>query len=159
MQEASTEKTAFSPGPRYGLWEFVVMPYGLTGATHTCQCGLDESFHECHDCVDNYVDDIIIFFRWHGFPQNWFEASVCGNCKQQVSPWKDPNAFWVGVQSLTMVSNIPHKVSPHPQIGLKSLQSGQLLPTLRNWGPSYGLPTSTGILSQGLPTPLLLLMI
>jgi len=61
MQEASIEKTAFSPGPGYGLWEFVVMPYGLTGATQTCQRGLDELFRECHDCVDNYVDDIIIF--------------------------------------------------------------------------------------------------
>ena len=52
---------AFSPGPGYGLWEFVVMPYGLTGATQTCQRTLDEVFRECHDCVDNYVDDIIVF--------------------------------------------------------------------------------------------------
>ena len=37
------------------------MPYGLTGATQTCQRALDEVFHECHDCVDNYVDDIIVF--------------------------------------------------------------------------------------------------
>ena len=32
MHEESIEKTAFSPGPGYGLWEFTVMPYGLTGA-------------------------------------------------------------------------------------------------------------------------------
>ena len=37
------------------------MPYGLTGATQTCQHALDEVFRECHDCVDNYVDDIIVF--------------------------------------------------------------------------------------------------
>ena len=61
MHQASIEKTAFSPGPGYGLWEFVVMPYGLTGATQTCQRGLDGLFSECHDCVDNYIDDIIIF--------------------------------------------------------------------------------------------------
>jgi len=61
MQEASIEKTAFFPGPGYCLWEFVVMPYGLTGATQTCQRGLDELFSECNGCVDNYVDDIIIF--------------------------------------------------------------------------------------------------
>jgi len=29
------EETAFCPGPGYGLWEFTVMPYGLTGATQT----------------------------------------------------------------------------------------------------------------------------
>ena len=33
----------------------------LTGATQTCQCALDGVFHECHDCVDNYIDDIIVF--------------------------------------------------------------------------------------------------
>ena len=37
------------------------MPYGLTGATQTCQHALDEVFHEYHDCVDNCVDDIIVF--------------------------------------------------------------------------------------------------
>ena len=33
----------------------------LTGATQTCQYALDEVFHECHYCVDNYIDDIIVF--------------------------------------------------------------------------------------------------
>ena len=61
MSEESIEKTAFCPGPGYGLWEFTVMPYGLTGATQTCQRGLDEVLKECKDCVDNYVDDCIIF--------------------------------------------------------------------------------------------------
>ena len=61
MHPTSIEKTAFSPCPEYGLWEFVVIPYGLTGATQTCQRALDELFHECHDCVDNYVDIIIVF--------------------------------------------------------------------------------------------------
>ena len=41
MHPSSIEKTTFSPGPRYGLWEFLVMPYGLTGATQTCQHALD----------------------------------------------------------------------------------------------------------------------
>ena len=31
MSETSIEKTAFCPGPGYRLWEFTVMPYGLTG--------------------------------------------------------------------------------------------------------------------------------
>ena len=29
MSEESIEKTAFCPGPGYGLWEFTVMPYRL----------------------------------------------------------------------------------------------------------------------------------
>ena len=61
MHKDSIKKTAFSPGPGYGLWEFTVMPYGLTGATQTCQRGLDEVLRDCKDCVDNYVDDCIIF--------------------------------------------------------------------------------------------------
>ena len=61
MHEGSIEKTAFCPGPGYGLWEFTVMPYGLTGATQTCQRGLDKVLTDCKDCVDNYVDDCIVF--------------------------------------------------------------------------------------------------
>ena len=61
MQEKSIEKTVFCPGPGYGLWEFVVMPYGLTGATQTCQQGLDTILSDCKCCVDNYVDDCIVY--------------------------------------------------------------------------------------------------
>ena len=55
------EKIAFCPGPGYGLWEFTRMAYGLTGATQTCQRGLDNILQNCKDCVDNYVDDCIVF--------------------------------------------------------------------------------------------------
>ena len=61
MSPTSIEKTAFCPGPGYGLWEFTVMPYGLTGATQTCQRGLDQVLNDCKDCVDNYIDDCIVF--------------------------------------------------------------------------------------------------
>ena len=37
------------------------MPYGLTGATQTCQRGLDQVLKDCKDCVDNYIDDCIVF--------------------------------------------------------------------------------------------------
>ena len=61
MEKSSIEKTALSPGPGYGLWEFTVIPYGLTGATQTCQRRLDKVLKDCKHCVDNYVDDCIIF--------------------------------------------------------------------------------------------------
>ena len=61
MEAHSIEKTAFCPGPGYGLWEFTVMPYGLTCATQTCQRGLDTILQNCKHCVDNYVDDCIVF--------------------------------------------------------------------------------------------------
>ena len=38
-----------------------MMPYGLTGATQTCQRGLGEVLRDCKDCIDNHVDDCIIF--------------------------------------------------------------------------------------------------
>ena len=37
------------------------MPYGLTGATQTCQSALDHTLKTCKDCVDNYVDNLIVF--------------------------------------------------------------------------------------------------
>ena len=61
MEAQSIEKTAFCPGPGYGLWEFTVMPYGLTCATQTCQRGLDTILQNCKHCVDNYVDNCIVF--------------------------------------------------------------------------------------------------
>ena len=63
MQKDSIEKTAFSPGPGYRLWEFTVMPYGLTGATQTCQQGLDTVLRDYKYYVDNYVDDCVVFSK------------------------------------------------------------------------------------------------
>ena len=38
------------------------MPYShTTNATQTCKQGLDKLLKECKDCVDNYIDDGIIF--------------------------------------------------------------------------------------------------
>ena len=48
MHKDSIEKAAFSPSPGYGLWEFTVMPYGLTRATQACQ-RLDEMLQDCKD--------------------------------------------------------------------------------------------------------------
>jgi len=107
------------------------MPYGLTGATQTCQRGLDELFSECNDCVDNYVDDIIIFsddinshitdltrvfekLRVAGFT---LKGSKCLLCQSSITH--------LGFQ-------YSHEVSPHPLTRLKSLQSGQLRPILKN---------------------------
>ena len=61
MSPTSIEKITFCPGPGYGLWESTVMPYGLTGATQTCQQGLDQVLKDCKDCVDNYIDNCIVF--------------------------------------------------------------------------------------------------
>ena len=57
MSEEFIEKTAFGPGPGNGLSEFTIMPYGLAGATQTCQRGLDEVLKHYKDCIDNYIDD------------------------------------------------------------------------------------------------------
>ena len=50
------------------------MPYGPTGATQTCQQGLDEVLKDCRDCVDNYVDDFIVF-------SDNMEAHICDLCR------------------------------------------------------------------------------
>ena len=92
--QSSSENTAFCPGPGYSLWEFVVMSYGLTGTTETCQCALDEVFRECHDCVDNYVDDIIIFLDDMYFHIN----------NLQVSHLEVQNVSWANIPSHILVS-------------------------------------------------------
>ena len=61
MQIESIEKSAFSPGSGYSLCKFTVMPYGLIGVTQTCQHSLDTALYHCKRCVDNHVDNCLVF--------------------------------------------------------------------------------------------------
>ncbi|KRX63871.1 Retrovirus-related Pol polyprotein from transposon [Trichinella sp. T9] len=54
------EKTAFSPGPGMGLFQFTRMPFGLTGAPSTFQRAMDSLLKDLPFAVA-YLDDIIIF--------------------------------------------------------------------------------------------------
>ena len=53
-------KTAFSPGPGMGLYEFCRMPFGLTGAPGTFQSLMDRVLRGLNNVIV-YVDDILIF--------------------------------------------------------------------------------------------------
>ncbi|GBG72548.1 hypothetical protein CBR_g12118 [Chara braunii] len=55
-------KTAFQT--RYGLYEFVVMSFGLCNAPGTFQHTMNKIFHDCFDkFIIVYLDDILIFRR------------------------------------------------------------------------------------------------
>ena len=55
-------KTAFSPGPGMGLYEFTHLPFGLTGAPGTFQLLMDHVLRGL-DYVIVYVDDILVFSK------------------------------------------------------------------------------------------------
>ena len=62
IKEGDEWKTAFRT--RYGLYEFLVIPFGLTNAPATCQRFVNDTLREYLDvfCVC-YLDDILIYTK------------------------------------------------------------------------------------------------
>ena len=59
VNPADQEKTAFSPGPGMGLYQFKRMPFGLTGAPSSFQRLMDKLMRDL-PFVTTYIDDILI---------------------------------------------------------------------------------------------------
>ncbi|KFD59554.1 hypothetical protein M514_28268 [Trichuris suis] len=60
VRKDDIEKTAFSPGPGMGLYQFKRMPFGLCGAPNTFQRVMDGLLRDLPFVVV-YLDDIIVF--------------------------------------------------------------------------------------------------
>jgi hypothetical protein len=62
VHPADTHKTAFRT--RYGLFEFCVVPFGLTGAPATFMKWMQQLFHHLLDkSVVVFLDDILVYSR------------------------------------------------------------------------------------------------
>ena len=60
VAKADRHKTAFSPGPGLGLYEFCCLPFGLSGSPGTFQLLMDQVLRGL-PFVMVYVDDILVF--------------------------------------------------------------------------------------------------
>ena len=63
IAEFDGEKTAFSPGPGLGLYEFNILPFGLTGGPSAFKRTIDQVLQWLEYCSDNFIDDILIFSK------------------------------------------------------------------------------------------------
>ena len=59
MDKQDCEKTAFSSP--LGLFQFTVMPFGLSGAPASFQRMMDQTLRGLNDFVGVYLDDIVIY--------------------------------------------------------------------------------------------------
>ena len=59
VHHSDCEKTAFCPGPGLGLFQFLRMPFGLSGAPASFQCLMNKLFRDV-SFVTTYLDDILI---------------------------------------------------------------------------------------------------
>ena len=59
--DSDRDKTAFSPGPGMGLYEFKVLPFGLTGGPSLFQRIMDQVLSGLDHCKENFIDDILVF--------------------------------------------------------------------------------------------------
>jgi len=112
------------------------------------QHGLDEIFRECHDCVDNYVDDIIVFSN--------NMSSHKADLRQVLGKLK---AAGFTSKCLLGQSSITHLGFHYFAKGItpceRSLPSGQHPKPPKSFGPFWTLLIFIGTLSQALPTWLL----
>ena len=65
MADEDREKTAFSSP--MGLYQFTVMPFGLSGAPETFQRMIDQNLRGLSEFVEVYLDDVVIY------SSNWME--------------------------------------------------------------------------------------
>ena len=65
MADEDREKNAFSS--LMGLYQFTVMPFGLSGAPATFQRMIDQNLHGLSEFVEVYLDDVVIY------SSNWME--------------------------------------------------------------------------------------
>lgn len=59
LSDDSQLKTAFSPGPQFGLWHWTVLPFGLRNAPSAFQREIKKVFHDL-EFVSSYMDDLFI---------------------------------------------------------------------------------------------------
>ena len=96
------EKTAFSPGPGLGLFQFTMMPFGLCGAPSTFQRLMDVVMRGL-PFVTTYIDDVLIHSVHEELHKSHLEQAF--QCLREAGLTLRGSKCQIGVAQLTYLGH------------------------------------------------------
>jgi len=131
MVEEDIHKTAFRCPSVLGLYEWVVMTFGLKNAGATYQRSMNYIFHELiRKIVEIYIDDVVV--KSKGYQEHLKDLKVTLECVRKHGIRMNPHNYAFGVSAGQFLGFMVHEKAI--KVGQKSSNaiSKTVPPTMKN---------------------------